>query len=114
VEPAADQKYSILGEQLQAPSSAVSSWTPEAIVNFIRDPGVWQALLTGDDCKVTQWHRRVEELTREPYRTGKRKKKAGRKDKRDWEAIVVHMHFFQDPAHEPQKAGYALVSVWWA
>jgi hypothetical protein len=46
--------------------SAPEAWTPEAIVNFIRDPRVWQALLTTDDCKVTQWHRRVEELMREP------------------------------------------------
>jgi hypothetical protein len=45
--------------------SAPEAWTPEAIVNFIRDPRVWQALLTTDDCKVTQWHRRVEELMNE-------------------------------------------------
>jgi hypothetical protein len=53
--------------------SAPGAWTPEAIVNFIRDPRVWQALLTADDCKVTQWHRRVEELMREPIRAGKRR-----------------------------------------
>ena len=71
--------------------SAPEAWTPEAIVNFLRDPRVWQALLTTDDCKVTQWHRRVEELMREPDRAGKSQSKL--KDKRE-RKIVAHMHFF--------------------
>jgi hypothetical protein len=77
------------------------SWTPEAIVNFIRDPRAWQALLTADDCKVTQWHRRVEELIREPSHAGKgkKKKKLVRKDKRECK-IVAHIALLCGPGSD--------------
>jgi hypothetical protein len=31
-------------------------------MNYVRDGRVWQAILSPDDLKITQWHRRVVEV----------------------------------------------------
>ena len=74
-------------------TSPANSWTPEAMMNFVRDGRVWQAILSPDDLKVTQWHRRVVEMLKESAPKKAKKKKVARKDKID-ARIVTHLHSY--------------------
>ena len=76
-------------------ASPANSWTPEAMMNYVRDGRAWQAILSPDDLKITQWHRRVVEMLKETVPKKAKKRKLPRKDKID-ARIVAHLHSYMN------------------
>ena len=65
------------------------------MMNYVRDGRAWQAILSPDDLKITQWHRRVVEMLKETVPKKAKKRKLPRKDKID-ARIVAHLHSYMN------------------